>query len=88
MSSLIKFNPLPNSKIFDLSRFKAFTENKVVVTKKIEFPFYRVENIVGKGESPGNHYFLLFSQCFQKAPSLGSLKVGLRSKKLNVRLWK
>ena len=37
----------------------------------------QVENIVGKGENSGYHYFLLFSQCFQKARNAGSLKVGI-----------
>ena len=39
--------------------------------------FDRVENIVEKGENAGNQYFLLFPQCFQKASSLGLLKVGI-----------
>ena len=29
------------------------------------------ENIVGKGENAGYQYFLLFTQCFQKASSVG-----------------
>ena len=28
----------------------------------------RVENIVGKGENAGYQHFLLFLQCFEKAP--------------------
>ena len=35
------------------------------------------ENIVGKGENAGNQHFLLFPQCFQRASSSGSLKVGI-----------
>ena len=34
-----------------------------------------VENIVQKGENAGNQHFLVFPQCFQESPSLGSLKV-------------
>ena len=30
--------------------------------------FHRVENIVGKGENAGYQHFLLFPQCFEKAP--------------------
>ena len=33
--------------------------------------------IVGKGENAGYQHFLLFSQCFPKLSSLGSLKVGI-----------
>ena len=35
------------------------------------------ENIEGKGGNAGYHLFLLFSQCFQKASSSGSLKYGI-----------
>ena len=34
-----------------------------------------LENIVGKGENAGNHYFLLFPQCFQNLFFSGLLKV-------------
>ena len=37
----------------------------------------RVENIVGKGENADYLHFLLFPQCFQKAASKWSLKVGI-----------
>ena len=47
------------------------------VTQKLEFVLEMVENIVGKGENAGNQHFLLFSQCFQKTPVMGSLKVGI-----------
>ena len=40
-------------------------------------PCDRVENIVGKKENAGSLYFLLLPQCFQKASSTGSLKVGI-----------
>ena len=41
------------------------------------YVFYRLENIVGKGENAGNQYFLLLILYFQKAFSSGSLKVGI-----------
>ena len=41
------------------------------------------ENIVGKGENAGCQHFLLFQQCFQKAPFPGSLKSGLYGKELS-----
>ena len=45
------------------------------VPEKLKFVFGWVENIVKKGENAGYQYFLLFPQCFQKAPYTGSLKV-------------
>ena len=37
--------------------------------------FDRVENIAGKGENTNHQHFVLFPQCFQKAPFWGLLKV-------------
>ena len=45
------------------------------VAETIIFLLDKVENIVGKGENAGNHHFLPFPQCFQKASSSGLLKV-------------
>ena len=56
---------------------KAFEDNKLNVTKTIISLCDRVENIVGKEENAGYQHFLLFPQCFQKASSMGSLKVGI-----------
>ena len=33
--------------------------------KKLDLGLWRVENIVGRGESAGNQHFLIFPQCFQ-----------------------
>ena len=73
-SSDCLLNSLPNIKILDWSRFKAFAEDKISVTQKFEFVYGRAENIVGKGENAGYQYFLLFSQCFQNASLLGVVK--------------
>ena len=54
---------------------KAFADNKLNLAEKLKFALGRVENIVGKGENAGFQHFLLFPQCFQKAPFKGSLKV-------------
>ena len=35
--------------------------------------YYRVKNIVGKGENAGYEHFLLFPQCFQRLSLSGSL---------------
>ena len=53
-----------------MSKLKAFADDKFIVTQKVKFPCYRVENIVGKGENADYHHFLLFPQCFQKVYSL------------------
>ena len=71
------FNSLPNDKIVDLSKLKAFADDKLNVTQKLKFPLGRVENFVGKGENAGYQHFLLFPQCFLKASLSGSLKVGI-----------
>ena len=61
------FNPLPDDKIFDWSKLKAFADNNLNVAKMMISLYDRVENIVGKGENAGYQHFLLFPQCFQKA---------------------
>ena len=43
----------------------------------VKFVLDTVKNIVGKQENAGYQHFLLFSQCFQKVSSPGSLKVGI-----------
>ena len=71
------FNSLLNNRILDWSTFKAFADDNSNLNQKLKFALGRVENIVGKGENAGYQHFLLFSQCFQKATSLGSLRVGI-----------
>ena len=39
--------------------------------------FCKADNIVGKGKSAGNQYFLHFQLCFQKAISWAFLSVGI-----------
>ena len=68
------FNPLPEDKIFPLSKLKAFANDNFSVAQTAKFFFNRVENIVVKGEHTGFQHFLLFQQCFQKASFLGSQK--------------
>ena len=55
---------VPNNKIQDLSKFKAFADNKLNVTQKLEFVFNRAEDIVEKGENAGYLHFLHFSAMF------------------------
>ena len=65
-------NSLPNNKILDQSKLKAFADDKITVTQKMKFAWRRVENIVGKEENADYQHFLLFLPCFQTAPSLVS----------------
>ena len=60
------FNPLPNDKILDCSKLKAFADDKIKVFEMMIFVFDRVENIVGKGENAGYQHFLLFPTMFLK----------------------
>ena len=70
-------NSLPNNKILDLTKLKAFADDTMNVTQKLKFALGTVENIAGKGENAGYQHFPLFPQCFQQATFSGSLKVGI-----------
>ena len=63
----LSFNPLPNDKILDLSKFKAIANDNPNLGKMAKSVCGWLLNIVGKGENAGNQHFLLFLQCFQKA---------------------
>ena len=69
--------PLPNDKIFYVTKLKAFADDKLNFVKMTISLSDRVENTVGKGENAGYQHFLLFPQCFTKPSSLESLKVGI-----------
>ena len=64
LSLIHNFNSLPNDKILDLSKLKAFSDDNLNVYQKLKFALGRVEDIVGKGENAGYQHFLLFPQCF------------------------
>ena len=51
---IIHFNPLPNGKILNVTKFKPFADHKLTVANMMISLFDRVENTVGKG------HFLLF----------------------------
>ena len=57
-------NSLSSDKYLNLSKLKAFGDDKINVTEKLKFVSARVKNIVGKGENAGNQHFLLFPLCF------------------------
>ena len=68
---------LPNHKIVDLLKLKAFADDKTNAIRTLKFTLWRVENTVGKGENAGYQHFLLFPLCFQKVSCIVSLKVGI-----------
>ena len=76
-SAIISLNTLPNNKILDWSKSKAFADYKINVIKRLKFVLGMEENIVGKGENAGNQHFLLFPWCFQKASFTEVLKVAI-----------
>ena len=57
---------LPNNKILDLSKLKAFADDKINVTKKQKFSLEWVESIVVNGENACYQHFLLFPTMFSK----------------------
>ena len=67
---LLTLNFLPNDKMIDWTRFKAFADENLNVGKMAKFAFDMFKNIVGKGGYAGHQHFLLFPQCFQKVKTL------------------
>ena len=65
---------LPNYKILDWSKLKAFADDNITVLKMKIFVFDRVESNVGKGENA------CYPQCFQRAFFPRSMKSGLCGK--------
>ena len=70
-------NSLLNDKILDVTKLKAFADDKLNVARMMFSLFDRVENTVGKGENAGCQHFLLFLLCFPKPSFQGTLKVGI-----------
>ena len=62
--------------MFEVTKSKAYADNKINVKKGISF-CHTVDNTVGKAENAGYQHFLLFPHCFPKLSSLGSLNVGI-----------
>ena len=83
MAWRIYINPLPDDKILDLPKLKAFADDKLNVTQNIKGVFHRIENIVGKEENAGYQHFLLFPQFFEKAFSSRVSKVVIVWEKVN-----
>ena len=66
----VKFNSLPNNKILDWSKFKAFADDKFTVARLMISVVFRTENIVGKGENVGYQHFLLSLRCLNPLPHM------------------
>ena len=73
----VAVNSLQDSKILDESKFKAFADDKLLLTQKLKFVLGRVENISGKEENADYQHFLLFPQCFRQLSFPEVLKVGI-----------
>ena len=70
-------NPLPDDKILDWSKSKAFADDKSNETKMIISVFDRVENIVGKEKLLVTSNFSLSDSVFKRLVSQGRQKVFL-----------
>ena len=66
VKSIDLLNSLPNDKIVEVTKLKAFADDKLNIAKMMNSLFDRVENTVGKGENAGYQHFLLFLQCFPR----------------------
>ena len=64
MKALIFLNSIPNDKILDCSKLKAFAGEKINVNHKVKFLLGRIETIVGKGENTRYQHFLFCPLCF------------------------
>ena len=71
------FEGLPDDKILDWSKLKAFADDKLNVTKMIISLFDRVENIIGKGEIACTSNFSFSHNVFKSLLSRRRQKVPL-----------
>ena len=69
VDQILKLNSLPNDKMLDQSKMKAFAVNKIKLTQKskLDLGWVKKKNIVGNGENAGYQHFLLYPQCLQNA---------------------
>ena len=72
-----RLNPLPDDKILDQTKLKAFADDKLNVTKIIISVFDRIENIVGKGEIACTSNFSFSHNVFKRSLSQTRHKVSL-----------
>ena len=67
-------NTLPNNRILDQSKLKAFYQENLKEVQMIKFVLDTVEFTVGKGGTAVCQHFLLFTQCLQGGAFKGWLK--------------
>ena len=60
------FNSLPQDKILDWFKLKAFADNNISVAKMMISPCDRVENNVGRGENSGYKYTFFSHDVFKR----------------------
>ena len=72
----LELSSLPDDKISDWSKLKAYADDKINMTEKLKFVLKRVENIVVTS------IFCFFPQFFQRLPLKGHLKTRWCSKGL------
>ena len=71
------FNSLPNDKILDWPKLRAFADDKLNAIEKLNFVLGLVENIVGKVENAGFQHFVLSHIVFKSFIFLEVLKGGI-----------
>ena len=80
--------PLPNDKILELSKFKAYADDKINATRSLNFVLGGVKNILGKRRKcwlPAFSPFpKMFSKALQKVSSSRVVKLGLCGKGLTL----
>ena len=76
------FNSFPHNKILDLSKFKAFADDKINVTKKMKFVLGRVKTLWEKEKMLVASIFSFSLNVFKRLLSLGRYKLGLCGKEL------
>ena len=67
------FNSLPNYKILDWSKLKAFADDKIKMNEKLKCGFGKVKNIVGKGQNAAYNIFS-FPTMFSNVPCFRVVK--------------
>ena len=82
-SHIISVNPIPNDKILDQTKLKAFADDKLNVTNAIISVVGRVENIVGKEEIACTSNFSFSQKLFKFLLSWIRQKVSLCGNGLN-----
>ena len=58
------FNPLPKDKILNVTKLRAFADDKSNAAKIANSLCDKIENTAGTGENEGNQQFHLFPHCF------------------------